>query len=285
MWSDSEQCYVCYFRTNIKGIRRISRTTSPDFVHWTKPVLMEYGDVPLEHLYTNQTHPYFRAPHIYVAVAARFFPGRQVLTAEQAKGVGVHPSYFNDCSDAVLMTTRGGNRYDRSFMEGFLKPGIGLENWVSRTNYPVRNVVPTGPTEMSLYVNQNYGQPTSHIRRYTLRTDGFVSVTAPYAGGELLTKPLKFVGEELSLNFATSAAGAIRVEIQDEAGKPIPGYSLAESVDLIGNDIDRSVYWKGGAGLQSLEGKTIRLRFVMKDADLYSLQFKAQTSPPAAPVP
>jgi hypothetical protein len=274
MWSDSEQCYICYFRTFLKGIRRISRTTSTDFIHWTKPVLMEYGDAPIEHLYTNQTHPYFRAPHIYIAVAARFFPGRRVLTPEQAKAVGVHPSYFNDCSDSILMTTRGGDQYDRHFMEGFLKPGIGLENWVSRTNYPVRNVVPTGPSEMSIYVNQNYGQPTSHVRRYSLRTDGFVSVTAPYAGGELLTKPLKFSGEELSLNFATSAAGSIRVEIQDEAGQPLPGFALADAEELIGNDIDRAVHWKSGSDVQSLSGKTVRLRFVMKDADLYSLQFR-----------
>jgi hypothetical protein len=35
---------------------------------------MDFGKTPVEHLYTNQTAPYFRAPHIYVAIAARFMP-------------------------------------------------------------------------------------------------------------------------------------------------------------------------------------------------------------------
>jgi hypothetical protein len=38
------------------------------------------------------------------------------------------------------------------------------------------------------------------------------------AGGEFTTKPLRFEGSELELNFATSAAGSVRVEIQDEHG-------------------------------------------------------------------
>jgi hypothetical protein len=272
-WSEYEQCFCCYFRVFQGGIRRIARTTSKDFITWTDPVLMGYGDRPVEHLYTNQTSPYFRAPHLYIGIAARFMPGRQVLTAEQAKAINVDPGYFRDCSDGVLITTRGGDRYDRTFMEGFLNPGIGPENWVSRTNYPALNVVQTGPHEMSFYANLNYGQPTSHLRRYSLRLDGFAAVVAPYGGGELLTKPLTFTGKELVLNFATSAAGGIRVEIQDAAGKPIPGYTLADSVETIGNEIERAVRWKSGSDVSGLAGKPIRLRFVMRDARLYSMWF------------
>jgi hypothetical protein len=273
-WSDAEQRYLCYFRVFVNGIRRIARTASKDFLTWSAPVLMGYGDAPVEHLYTNQTHPYFRASHIYVGVAARFMPGRQVLSAEQAKAIGVDPRYFKDCSDGVLITTRGGDRYDRTFPEGFLTPGIGHENWVSRTNYPALNVVPTGPTEMSLYANQNYGQPTSHLRRYSLRLDGFAVAVAPYAGGQLVTKPLTFAGRELELNFATSAAGGVRVEVQDAAGRPVPGFALADAVETIGNETDRAVRWKGGSDVSVLAGKPVRLRFVMKDARLYSFRFQ-----------
>lgn len=277
-WSESERRYVCYFRTfkqiGGQGYRWISRTTSEDFLNWTPPVEMSFGDAPPEHLYTNQTHPYFRAPHLYLATAARFFPGRQVVTPEQAAALGVHPKYFGDTSDAVLMSTRGGNRYDRLFLEGFVRPGIGLENWVSRTNYPALNVVQTGPSEMSLYVQQSYGQPTAHLRRYSMRLDGFVSVQAPYAGGELVTKPLTFTGTRLRLNFATSAAGGIRVEIQDPNGRPVPGYALADARELIGNEIEREVTWKAGPDVGSLAGRPVRLRFVMKDADLYALRFE-----------
>ncbi len=276
-WSAAEKCYVCYFRVFQDGIRRICRTTSKDFVQWEPPVLMEYRHgteaAPIEHLYTNQTHPYFRAPHIYIGLAARFLPGRQVLTDKQAKAVGVNPSYFKDSSDAVLLSTRGGKWYDRTSLEGFLRPGIGPQNWVSRTNYPALNVVPTGANEMSFYANQDYAQPTAHLHRYSLRLDGFMSARAAYRGGELVTKPLTFSGKRLLLNFATSAAGGIRVEIQDEAGKPLPGHSLKEARELIGNEIERAVSWQGGEDVGGIAGKPVRLRFVLKDADLYSLRF------------
>src|SRR5207248_2465561 len=68
-WSQREGQYLLYFRVFVQGVRRIARTTSKDFLTWTDPVLMEYGDRPVEHLYTNQTHPYFRAPQIYVSLA------------------------------------------------------------------------------------------------------------------------------------------------------------------------------------------------------------------------
>ncbi len=275
MWSEAEKKYVCYFRVFVDGIRRISRTTSDDFIHWSKPVLMGYAGGPVEHLYTNQTSPYFRAPQIYVGLAARFFPKRRVLTKTQAEKIGVDPGYFNDCSDGVLITTRGGDQYDRTFPEGFLRPGIGLENWVSRTNYPALNVVQTGDKTMSFYANQNYGQPTAHLRRYEIRLDGFAAVRAPYSGGELITKPLTFRGDQLELNFATSAAGGIRVEIQDASGKPIPGFTLAEAQETIGNEISRVVNWKSGSDVSSLSGRPVRLRFVMKDADLFALKFSA----------
>ncbi|MGQ9575274.1 MAG: hypothetical protein ACUVUC_08150 [Thermoguttaceae bacterium] len=277
-WSESEQCYVCYFRTWLGGVRRISRTTSTDFLHWTPPVLMEYrhrgGPAPLEHLYTNQTHPYFRAPHIYIATAARFLPGRQALSAEQARAIGVAPGYFRDLSETVLLSSRGGGIYDRTFLEGFVRPGLRLEDWVSRTNYAVLNIVPTGPQEMSLYVNHNYAQPTAHLRRYSLRLDGLASVQAPYQGGELVTRPLVFSGRRLLVNFATSAAGGIRVEIQNSGGQPILGYGLAEAQELIGNQIERAASWRGGEDVGRLAGRPVRLRFVIKDADLYALRFE-----------
>ena len=277
-WSPVEGKYIAYFRVFEKSIRRICRTESDDFIHWSEAHLMEYRNAdgaaaPIEHLYTNQTHPYFRAPHLYISTAARFMPGRQVLSAAEANAIGVNPGYFKDTSDAIFMTSRGRYIYDRTFLSSFIRPGIGAQNWVSRTNYPALNVVQTGPAEMSVYVNQDYAQPTAHLRRYSLRLDGFASIRAPYEGGEWISKPLTFKSGRLLLNFSTSAAGGIRVEIQDAAGQPIPGFALADSVETIGNEIERAVRWKGGDRVSSISGQTVRLRFVMKDADLYAMRF------------
>ncbi|MDA1231659.1 MAG: hypothetical protein O2856_12870 [Planctomycetota bacterium] len=197
----------------------------------------------------------------------------KVLMAILAKAINVDPSYFKDTSDAIFMTTRGTDTYQRTFLNAFIRPGIGAHNWVSRTNYPALNIVQTGEAEMSVYVNQDYAQPTAHLRRYSMHLDGFASVHAEFEGGHFNTKPFTFAGNKLSINFSTSAAGGVGFEIQDAAGMPIPGFTMADSVMQIGNEIDRTVTWKSGSDLSTLSGKTILLLCSMKDADLYSLQF------------
>ena len=124
----------------------------------------------------------------------------------------------------------------------------------------------TSPEELSIYVND---------RRYTLRTDGFVAVTAT-GRGELHTKPFTFGGAELVLNYATSAAGSVRVELRDRAGRPLPGHRLRDCTALVGGHIQRAVAWMGGPDLSAYRGRPVRLRLVLQDADLYSLSFRGQ---------
>lgn len=285
-WSEHEGCYVSYYRTFHAvpvtqmggGSRTVSRATSDDFLHWSDPVEMEYGNTPREQLYTNQTHPYFRAPHLYISLPMRFHPERQVLSEQEGRQFGVQMhrerGYWVDVSDGVFMTSRGGNRYDRTFMEGFVRPGRERANWVSRTNMAALNVVPTGDDEMSLYYHHRYAQPAQYLQRYTLRTDGFSSVNAPYAGGSMTTRPLTFAGRELVLNYATSAAGTVRVELLDTAGKPVAGHTLDECDPIIGDEIERVATWKANPDVSKLAGTPVRLRFVMNDADLFSIRFR-----------
>jgi len=107
-----------------------------------------------------------------------------------------------------------------------------------------------------------------------LRIDGFVSLQAPLVGGELITKPLSFAGKRLLVNVSTSAAGAVRVELQSPDGQPLPGFALADCHEVYGDDLERAVAWKGSPDLGPCQGKPVRLRFEVKDADLYSFQFR-----------
>jgi hypothetical protein len=274
-WSESEKLYVCYFRIFTgQKVRGVSRSVSKDFLNWSDPVEMTYGDSPPEHLYTQQTSPYYRAPHIYLAIGARFLPDRKVLSDEQLTKLKVDPSQHKGLSEPYLMSTRGGNRYDRTFMEAFIRPGTGSNNWSARTNYPVLNVVQTSNEEMSVYLNQDYAQPTAHLHRYSLRLDGFTSINAPYSGGYVTTRPFIFSGRELEINYSTSAAGMMRIEIQDADGKPVKGYYMEDSQTVIGNEIAGTVTWNGNKDLSSLASKPVRLKIFMKDADLYSIRFK-----------
>lgn len=281
-WSTHEGCYACYFRSWRDKVRTISRATSEDFLHWSPGQAMDFGETPLEHLYINQTQPYYRAPHIYVALAARFMPGRKVLSDEEGRqcNVGSHRGvgYWQDCSEAVLLTSRGESRYDRTFMEAFVRPGPDRRNWVSRSNYPALGVVPTAADdvkrEMSLYVMRHNQQPTAHLERLILRVDGFASLHAPYAGGEMITQPFRFEGHQVTFNYATGAAGCVRVELLSGDRAPIAGYALEDADPMIGDEVERVASWRGQTDASRLAGQTIRMRVQLQDADLYSFRFR-----------
>lgn len=247
-WSEAEGCYVCYFRHFLdQKLRFVCRTASADFVTWSEPIPLK-PNFPGEHIYTTLTHPYFRAPHIYIATPTRFHPER------------------GESTDILFMTARGAGPYDRTFREAFIRPGLDPNRWGNRSNYAALNIVPTGPTEMSIY--------TTPFRRFTLRTDGFASVHVGADVGEMVTQPLRFAGKELVINYSTSAGGSVRVEIQDESGQSIPDYTLVDSHNLVGDTIEQQVSWKKGSDVSSLSGQPVRLRFVMQDADLFAIQFR-----------
>ena len=90
----------------------------------------------------------------------------------------------------------------------------------------------------------------------------------------MLTKPFIFKGTRLLINYSTSAVGSIKVEVQDQAGAAIAGFSLADATEIYGDEIERAVSWKHGTDVGRLAGEPIRLRFVMKDADQYSMSFR-----------
>lgn len=278
-WDEQRQLYVAIYRDFYHGIRSIKFSSSKDFINWEPGVWADFGDAPLEHLYTNATIPYERSPHIYLAFPKRLVPWRNpqhLSTTSETERPGI--------SEALFMSSRDGIHWNK-YTEAFIRPGRERRNWIHRSNFVARGILPLAPDELSLYVVRHYTYPSAHLERMVVRTDGFVSLHAGYPGGEMVTKPFTFTGDNLYLNYATSAAGQIQVEVQDENGIPIPGYSLLEAKPLWGDEIEGVVRWehastKGGENqLNRLQGRVVRLRFVMKDADLFSIQFR-QTGDP-----
>ena len=274
-WDTVQKQYVGYIRDMYPApgtgemTRGIRRTTSADFVHWSAPEWIGLGNSPPEQFYTNAITPYFRAPHIYLGFPMRLVPHRyadflpKIYDAVREPGV----------TDSVFMSSRDGEHW-RYYPEAFILPGTNALNWTDRSNCIVWGVVPTGKDEMSIYVLEHYHLPSIHVRRAVLRTDGFVSASVPSSGGELVTKPIVFQGTRLVINYSTSAAGGVRVEIQDSDGRPLPGFRLVDSIELFGDSVEQEVRWDGGPDVSVIQGRPIRLRFVMKEADLYSFQFR-----------
>ncbi|MFC5411480.1 hypothetical protein ACFPMF_19310 [Larkinella bovis] len=296
-WDVNAKQYRAYWRQYSKsGVRGIRTATSPNLFDWSERQDLTYEDSPDEHLYTNQIKPYHRAPHIFIGLPMRYvdrgwsesmralpeLEEREKRAGKTVKGgvADLTSRYGTVLTETLLMSSRDGVTFKR-WNEAFLKPGIERNgSWTYGDNCTAWHVVetksdlPGAPNELSLYTVENYWKGrASSLRRYTLRLDGFVSLKASYKGGEIVTKPFTFSGDHLWLNFSTSAAGSVLAEIQDETGKAIPGFSLSESESLFGDSIAKKVRWKNRSSLAGLRGKVVRLKFVLKDTDLYSLQF------------
>ena len=265
-WDATRKEYLAYFRLAHSGVRAIATCTSRDFLQWTETVHLEYDvDTPNEQLYTNAVLPYHRAPHLYLGFPTRFSEGRGSIQG---------------LTEGLFMSSRDGVHFHR-WAEAFIPPGQNKDKWGNRSNYiwwglvETKSDLPGASPELSLYTNEHYytdGGPRT--RRYTLRQDGFVSVNAPFAGGEFTTKPFSFTGQALEINYATSAAGGLRVEVQNTDGKAVSGFALDDCPEMFGDEIEGVVLWKDGSDVSALAGKPVRLRFVMKDADLYAIRFR-----------
>jgi hypothetical protein len=269
------------------GLRAIRMATSKDFITWENQQDLRYVDSPGEALYTNQVKPYHRAPHLLLGFPTRYLE-RGWSESMRSLPEREHREWRSKASDrygmaiteGLFMSSRDGVIFKR-WSEAFLPPGIERPGtWNYGHQYIAWHPVETqssmegAPNELSLYATESYWTgKSSELRRYTLRLDGFVSIHAPMSGGELFTKPIIFTGKALTMNFATSAAGGVKVEIQDAKGKPIPGFTLSDCEEHFGDALERTVVWKGGADVSSLAGKAVRLRFTLKGADLYAIRF------------
>ncbi len=262
-WDPVRREYLSYFRDFRNGVRDIKFCVSKDFIHWSRPQWLDYGRAPHEHLYTNAVLPYFRAPHILLGFPCRFVPGRKKIAEHRENGI----------NDGVLMSSRDGRHWQR-WITAFLRPGLDPLRWTDRNNYIAWGLARSGPAEISLYWNEHYRYPTHRLRRGRLRLDGFASLHAgAEPGGEALTRPLIYSGGALHLNYSTSAVGWIRVELCDPQGKPLPGVSMLDGELLYGDEIDRTYRWRSGVSPAEYAGRPVRIRFRLRDADLFSFYF------------
>ena len=268
--------------------RDIKTAASRDFMHWPEPQWLTYSPGNVSELYTNGVLPYYRAPHFFLGFPTRYIDRgwtESTYHLPQLEYRRIRGSRLSRegtaVTDGMFMSSRDGQHFN-IWPESFIRPGLRQEeNWFYGDNYQNWGIVETASTveaagnEISVYVSEASHQEdaATRLRRYAIRIDGFVSVNAPLSGGELLTKPLVFDGNALVLNFASSAAGDVRVEVQDARGHAIEGYALSDCHEVWGDDLARTVRWGETTDLSKLAGQPVRLRFVIRDADLYSIQF------------
>ena len=314
-WDGHRMQYRAYWRdfrrgdSDIPDGRDIRVAVSEDLLNWSPGGWLEYDpgrrgttdtDGDPHQLYTNGIQPYHRAPHLLLGFPMRYIDRGWTASSEALPNLerrrelaaanigGGRPTRLGTAiTDVLFMASRDGRRF-HVFPDAIIRPGIQRDGaWFYAGANKALGLVETesaiagAPREISVYVSENSRQESPmRLRRHAFRMDGFVSVHASLDGGELLSKPIVFSGRHLELNFSTSAGGSIRVELQDEAGTPIDGFHFDDCDLLYGDQVDRVVSWKAVEDLSGLASQPVRLRFKLKDADLYSLQFV--TSPRTA---
>ncbi|MBR5307709.1 MAG: hypothetical protein IKU43_02985 [Clostridia bacterium] len=298
IWVSEKNKYRIYFRNfhTIDGadipvgnhddtsIRDIRYVESEDFVSWTEPKRIAFTDGKENiQYYTSgitkypDTDMYFGVPVRYVdrvndAVNYKHLPKLDGFRERLIKREGRGGTAVTDCT---LIFSRDGYTFERSG-EAFCTPGIeNNENWIYGDCYFARGLFetesdfPYEPSELSFYKSHGYRHRPVDIVRFTLRRDGFRSWHTDANEGYILTKPVTIDGEEITVNFATSAFGCLNIIICDLDGNPIDGY---DSTNLFGDSVCRPVEFE--KPISALHGTEVRLKISMCECDLYSVTVK-----------
>ncbi|HTI52306.1 MAG TPA: hypothetical protein VL475_15190 [Planctomycetaceae bacterium] len=308
-WDECRGKYVIYTRAfdyNSEKQRRIGRIETDDPL---KPwpyrktdndrmfLAMENVDVVLSPDDEDDPHSdiYYNAASIYPwAADTHLMFTSQFRHFSPQRNPFIRPRVAGQWEDfgmleVQLAVSRDGIRWERPGREPYFPTGLADEwdRWyavmgpgiVRRGSYLYQYYNSSGRLHDSAVLRPEYDRSAKQLGGVGIvkqRLDGFVSVDADQRGGYLRTPPLLFRGKSLRLNIDTGSMGTAFVEVQDVAGQPIPGFSVADCEEIGGNFIDQQVYWKGKSDVSSLAGKPVRVRINLKRGKLYAFQFTAE---------
>ncbi len=186
-------------------------------------------------------------------------------------------------NDICLGFSRDGFHWSRLSREPF----IGVSDQQGEWNWA--NVQSSGGgclvvgDRLYFYVSGRTGVPgtslpgTCSTGLAFLRRDGFASVSDEWPAGTprqvarpgvLTTRPLRFSGRQVWVNAAIE--GSLRIEVLDAAGRVIEPFSLDRATPLTGDSTRHLARWGPTDSVERLTGQTVRLRFHLSRARLFS---------------
>ncbi|MBI2298085.1 MAG: hypothetical protein HYU66_03890 [Armatimonadetes bacterium] len=247
--------YVAFLR----HLPHRSVSFSDDFEHWTQPELCLWSQHWADHLYSSTGFVYGDQ---YLGLVSIFDlrPDHHDLACWLISSRDA--LHWERCQTEVPLVGCGGvGEWDRFFCHNGGSPPIrvGDRLYLYYRGGSIRH----GP-----YDRTDVGT-TVGVGLATLRADGFASLEASFDGGELVTMPWELEGGDLVLN-AKCDYGSIRVELLDAEDHPLPGYALADCVPVSADGTALPVRWTEHADLSGAAGRTVRLRFELRNARLYS---------------
>ena len=103
-----------------------------------------------------------------------------------------------------------------------------------------------------------------------LKRDRFAYFGADQEGGFVETRAIRFDGNRLFIN-ADAADGEVRVEVIDQRGRRVlEGWSRDRCQPVQGDHLRAEVKWTGKPDLGAFQGESIRFRFRLYNARLFS---------------
>ena len=253
---------------------------SDDFINWSAPVQLNYGDAEDSPLYINNIQPYYRAPHILIGLPVRYTEriawsnSFDALCGKEQRleRMKTCARYGLVVTDALFMTSRNGvdfKKYDEAWASPNPENG---RNWAYGDDYFAYGMIETPSAiegedpEMSFYAGENRWIGPVQLYRYTLRRDGFVSLHAGAKERLILTKAFTYEGDALTVNFSTSARGYARFTLIAADS------NRYESGEYFGNSTQREIRFEDD-GVRRNSGRPVRLEVRLREADLYSIRF------------
>ena len=272
-WDPRIEQFVFYVR--MPGPQNsVGRSTSRDFITWSKPEQVIVPDRKEPNLHFKGLAA-FLYENLYLAWLWVFEKGEE--------------GYVR--AGAELAISRDGIRWKRPFSGTFIMDKGEPGTWDSKLSIPVAPVVHDHRIWV-YYWGENMPYSLDSLRKVTdgwikngkriqratglatLRVDRFVSLRARDRG-EVTTKLLKTAGGQLVIN--AQVRGELRAEILDEDGHPLPRYSIQNCRPIQGDSLHHVLAWRETSILPSACKAGIRIRFLMRDTDLYAFQVMSQT--------
>lgn len=255
VWDARLGRYVVYGRFGAGG-RRVARAESADGVHFTAPALVFAPDEADE----EGTQFYGMPLGLYEGV----YLGMVWIYREGVDGT----------IDTALACSRDGIHWERVLDRQTFLPLGQPGSWEDGMARVSQDFIVAGERIYLYYggvEGPHGGRKFARVERRhapaiglaTLRRDGFVSLSAGDEEGRILTTPIRAAGTELRVN--ARCRGQLRVEVTDDLGAPLPGYTCGP---MAGDWTDIAVPFD--RPWAALAGQQIRLRFRLVQTDLFS---------------
>lgn len=256
--------YVMYSRAQLHDengamVRAIQRSESEDFYNWSTPVPITYTDGKNMQMYTNNISRYYRAEQYFIGYPTRYTSPDEISSDK------------NRVTDSIFMYSRDGYEFYRKEETWILNRPQDDINWTYGDSYFSAGIVQTkdayGNDVMSFYTNEDrFSLTGTKMVKYDMRLDGFVSYNALGKTAQVCTKPVRFNGGSLTLNYQTGVGGRVIVSIEDKNGN-----TVLRSDVLTGDYTDRVVFDQ--SQLECLQNKGCVIKIQLYDAKVFSYMF------------